>query len=170
MVGWPSPLLQHHIELPKLSEIRSLLPFFLIMCCNFLFQLKVQRTCSPRSYLLSPRPENPVWHFHSLHCSSNIRENMLCVIMPRILLLVVTRIVWRLRWVYHWWTDIDKSEPHYSEKKPFSALTCTPKISHGMVSDWNRSFVMTERRVTTGNGILQERQLVLITNINHFIV
>jgi hypothetical protein len=69
-----------------------------------------------------------------------------------------------------WWTDIDKAEQQYSEKKPVSAPPCPPKISHVMVRDGNRGFAMTERRVTTRNSISQERQLVLITNINQFIV
>jgi hypothetical protein len=69
----------------------------------------------------------------------------------------------------HWWTDIDKAEPQYSEKSPVSSPAYAPKILHGMVRDRNRAFAMTERRVTTLNCTSQERQLVLITNFYQLI-
>ena len=68
--------------------------------------------------------------------------------------------------IEYWRTDIDKAEPQYSETTPFSASTCPPWISHGMVRDWNRAFAMTERRVSTRNCTSHERQLALITNFN----
>jgi hypothetical protein len=53
----------------------------------------------------------------------------------------------------HWWNDIDRGKPKYSEEKPVPMPLCPPQISH--VLAWDRTLGSVMRSLSHGTAKYQ---------------